>query len=44
MWGYGSGLAALIDFVMQGKVQSMAVLLENKYDIMNLATQLSSDT
>jgi hypothetical protein len=42
--GTGLGLAALIDYVMHGKEQSKAVLMENKYEIMNLATLLSSDT
>ena len=43
-WDQGLGLAALIDYVMHGKEQSKAVLMENKYEIMNLATLLSSDT
>ena len=42
-WGHGLGLAAIIDYVMQGKEQSKAVLQEHKWEVMNLATQLSDD-
>jgi hypothetical protein len=42
-WGHGLGLVAIIDYIMQGKERSKAVLMEHKWEVMNLATQLSDD-